>query len=98
MDAYYVRTNRLPAWMQNYMLALEARKYYLRAYKTAKNNEQKAYATLMLHYITRLSFQYNSNNRDYQRALYYGNLFRNTKITHTFAQYDCPGIERFLEK
>jgi hypothetical protein len=95
-DTYYVKTQRLPAWMQNYMLALQARKYYLKAYITAQDQEQKAYATVMLHYITRLSYQYNSNSHDNQRALYYGNIFRKMKNTRTFRQYDCPGIEGFL--
>lgn len=96
-DRYYSRTTNLPPWMQEYMMAERAQKYYKVAYNIATTSEQKAYASLMLHYINRLNYRYRKSKTDKQQAILYGNIFLKYNFTKTFKTYDCPGIEKFIK-
>ncbi len=100
-DSYF-NTDCLPAWMNNYMTATVAQEYYQQALKVAKNNEDKAYINLMLHYINRLN--YLSTEKKYaemykQKAQAYAldfAQFESTKIYKDYI-YKCALIESFIE-
>jgi hypothetical protein len=95
-DLFFSATSKLPSWMQDYMMASRAQKYFELALKTATNNEQKAYANLMLHYINRLSASYRGSESDKLNAVAFGKAFKSLAFTQTYRTYDCPGIENFL--
>ncbi len=96
-DLFYSETAKLPAWMQDYMMAQHAQHYFNLALKTATDNEQKAYANLMLHYISRLSADYRKSELDKHNATMFGKAFKALAFTKTYKTYDCPGIESFLQ-
>lgn len=95
-DKNYSITDKLPDWMQDYMMAQRAQKYFRLALQSAPNNEQKAYANLMLHYINRLSADYRNSKQDKQQAKIYGQAFKTLAYTKTFKAYNCPEIEDFI--
>ncbi len=96
-EIFYSGTAKLPAWMQDYMMAQRAQHYFKLALKTATDNEQKAYANLMLHYISRLSADYRKSELDKHNAAMFGKAFESFAFTKTYKTYDCPGIESFLQ-
>lgn len=98
-DLYYSEIDCLPQWMKNYMTASLAQDYYKKALKIAKNNEQKAYANLMLHYINRLDYNYVAKQyKDVYKhnAIAYGIDFNTYSQTNFYETYNCLSIENFL--
>ncbi len=85
----------------NYANLTLAKQYYLKALKVAKNNEQRAMATLML-------YVYN-NKDDYNNTYYWeepkkhlpgkwlNDFYGVYKNTETFKQYSCPSLEYYLK-
>ncbi len=95
-DPYYRLTPCTPQWMEDYLTANPAKKYYEKALKTASNNEQQAYASVMLHIINRNLFACLESEEYLKKAVQYKNDFMNQRQTQTFKQYECPGITHFL--
>jgi len=82
-DTSYSKIDCLPEWMRNYMTAGVSREYYEKALKEAVNDEQKAYATLMLRYIHYLCFTFREQSTDSQLAKRYADNL--AKYTNTQA-------------
>lgn len=95
-DDYYSRTDCLPEWMRNYMTAAIAVDYYEKALSAANDDEQRAYASVMLHYIHRLCYQFQEKDHDRILALRYRDKFMTYNETHAFKTYECPGISKYL--
>jgi len=95
-DTDYTKIECLPAWMRDYMTAGIARKYYKKALNNADNDEQRAYASVMLHHIHRLCYAFRREDSDKDLALMFGDSFMQYNKTKTFRMYECPGIAYFL--
>ena len=87
----------LPQWYRNYLTAAIARQYFEKALKEAVNDEQRAYASLMLYYIYERCF-WNGQENELPMALLYGNNFMKYNKTNTFRMMskECPGVINFL--
>ncbi|MDR0823855.1 MAG: hypothetical protein LBN74_02095 [Prevotella sp.] len=95
-DEYYSKIDCLPEWMRNYMTADIARDYYEKALTNAVNDEQKAYATVMLRYIHYLCYHFRLATSDKQLAVKYENSLKNYLNTQTYKTYRSNCIEPFI--
>ncbi|MFP9115455.1 hypothetical protein ACLI1A_16070 [Flavobacterium sp. RHBU_3] len=85
----------------NYANLTTASNYYLKAYKAAKNNEQRALAALMLHVCER-SFDYTSDFSWLDKKIYKSNnwvqqFYGEYSKTKVFNRYNCPELELYLK-
>lgn len=95
-DRYYSRIDCLPEWMQDYMTAGKARRYYEKALEKAANEEQKAYATVMLRYIHYLNFSFRSQDYDKRLAEKYRDNLANYEYTKAYQIYRSNCIAPFI--
>jgi hypothetical protein len=96
-DLYYSKTECLPLWMRNYMTADIARTYYEKALHAAENDEQRAYASVMLYYIYDCCCGFRNRKQDKNLALQYANKFMQYDETQAYRMYECPGIQIFIK-
>ena len=95
-DYYADKMEYLPQWYKDYRTAAVARQYFEIVLKEAKNNEQRAYAALMLYQINR-SIYYAGQGKNYMDlAKQYCQQFLQYNETKTFGMYECPGMKEFL--
>ncbi len=95
-DKYYSKIEYLPEWMRDYMTAGIALKYYEKALQEAENDEQRAYASLMIYHIHTCCYAFLGANSEELLAFQYGKRFMEYKNTETYRKYECPGIRYFL--
>ncbi|NDV96340.1 hypothetical protein D0T84_15665 [Dysgonomonas sp. 521] len=95
-DTDYSKIDCLPEWMRNYMTAGTAREYYEKALKEAVNNEQKAYATIMLRYIHYLCFSFRSQQADLNLSLKYERDLTNYRTTQAYEIFRSNCIAPFI--
>ncbi len=95
-DRDYSKIDCLPEWMRNYMTAGTARRYYEKAQEKAVNEEQKAYATVMLRYIHYLNFSFRSQDYDKRLAEKYRDNLANYEYTKAYQIYRSNCIAPFI--
>lgn len=95
-DQDYSKIDCLPEWMCNYMTAGTARRYYEKALEKAANEEQKAYATVMLRYIHCLNFSFRSQGYDKRLAQKYRDDLKNYEYTKAYQIYRSNCIAPFI--
>lgn len=95
-DRDYSKIDCLPEWMFNYMTAGTARRYYEKAQEKAVNEEQKAYATVMLRYIHYLNFSFRSQDYDKRLAEKYRDNLANYEYTKAYQIYRSNCITPFI--
>lgn len=95
-DTNYSKIDCLPEWMRNYMTAGIASEYYEKALKEAVNNEQKAYATIMLRYIHYLCFSFRSQQADLNLSLKYERDLTNYRTTQAYEIFRSNCIAPFI--
>jgi len=90
----------LPQWYRDYLTAAVARKYFEMVLKEAANDEQIAYASLMLYHIYRSQYYAGWERRNYgdcmNLAKQHCQQFFRYQNTTTFRMYECPGMKAFL--
>lgn len=98
-DVYSRKVDCLPQWRKNYMTASIALEYYEKAHKLATNNEQKAYASLMLNRVHWHNIVLNGNKQSMQLAVKYAEeYFDNYKNKTLFdKQNECLGYVAFID-
>jgi hypothetical protein len=96
-NLYHSEIDCLPQWMIDYMTAGIACNYFEKALQKADNEEQRAYASLMLFFIHKCCSEYRETEQENKYALQYLNRFMQYNKTTTFKIYECPGIKWFLK-
>lgn len=86
----------------NYAKLTLAKSWYTKAYKTAKNKEQKAMAALMLHVCERVSdftehYYWGTKPRNWVPDNWVVAFYRDFKGTNTFKKFSCPEMEMYLK-
>ncbi|KOS08182.1 hypothetical protein AM493_03400 [Flavobacterium akiainvivens] len=104
-DAYFGHMAKLKETFQsgNYANLTLAKYWYNKAYKKAKNKEQKAMAALMLHVCTKhsnFSFHrhwWDNKPRNLSSDKWVGAFYSTYKKTGTFKKFSCPEMEMYLK-
>ena len=94
-------TNKKQYSSGNYAQLTLAHNYYMKAFKAATNNEQRAMAVLMLHTCERY-YNYRQNysleeKRIYKPTRWVKDFYGKYSNTATFKRYSCPDLEYYLK-
>jgi len=96
---YYKNIDCLTPWIRDYITASIATVYYEKALSVAVENEQKAYATLMLNRTHWHNVMFTGNKKEKELAAKYAiEYFENYAGKTAFdKQNECKGYEAYLE-